>query len=376
MTKTLPRIAAPLLVQLLLALGLVVVVVVVVAAVLVQSQRRPTRAPYAGLALPPAPPLRPCGCASPASARWCFAASASDGALRRPGAAAGATPSTLRVRFAGVCTLVFDDGKTAIMTDGFFSRPVLPRMLWAIAPDEHAVDAGLAALGVRRLAAVLPVHGHYAHAMDAPLVARKTGALLLGDESVLNVGRGAGLPESALRAVKPGDTAEFGAWRVTFIASRHAPTPFSSGEGGEVTLQALKPPAHATAWREGQAWSHAPPAPQWPLLSRARQRGLRGRRAARTAGRRGVPRRRRPRSSRRSTRCLEGPRQGRSVAHSSRQTYSTGQLVSTGLPSSVAGENRQRISEERATESSILCWSVAPADFRTWASSTSPCVPT
>jgi L-ascorbate metabolism protein UlaG (beta-lactamase superfamily) len=210
MKKAIKRLAA-LLALLLLAIGFV----------LVQSQRRPPLAPYAGLVLPPAPPA-----------------------------------AALRVQFAGVCTLVFDDGETAIMTDGFFSRPGLARMLGTIAPDEAAVDAGLAALKLKRPpAAVIPVHGHYDHAMDAPMVARKTGALLLGDESVLNVGRGAGLPESAMRKVQPGDMAEFGAWRIHFIAGRHAPTPFSSGAGGEHTLQPLKPPARATAWREGQTWS-------------------------------------------------------------------------------------------------------------------------
>ena len=211
MKSTLTRIAALLALLLALALGFV----------LLQSQRRPPIAPYAGLVLPPAP------------------------------AGAG-----IRVQFAGVCTLVFDDGETAIMTDGFFSRPGLARMVTTIAPDEAAVDAGLAALKLRRPpAAVIPVHGHYDHAMDAPMVVRKTGAVLLGDESVLNVGCGAGLPESAMRKVKPGDTAAFGAWRIRFIAGRHAPTPFSSGEGGEHTLQPLKPPARPTAWREGQTWS-------------------------------------------------------------------------------------------------------------------------
>lgn len=210
MKKTLKRIAALLALLLVLAIGFV----------LVQSQRRPPMAPYAGLVLPPAPPAAP-----------------------------------IHVQFAGVSTLVFDDGETAIMTDGFFSRPGFRRLLGTIAPDEVAVDAALAALKVRRLAAVIPVHGHYDHAMDAPMVARKTGALLLGDESVLNVGRGAGLPASAMRQVRPGDTAEFGAWRIHFIAGRHAPTPFSSGDGGDHTLQPLKPPARATAWREGQTWS-------------------------------------------------------------------------------------------------------------------------
>jgi L-ascorbate metabolism protein UlaG (beta-lactamase superfamily) len=200
---------------------LVLLLVAVAAWIAVQSQRRPPLAPYAALLLPPAP--------------------------------AGSTP---RVQFAGVCTLVFDDGETALMTDGFFSRPGFATVaLSKIAPDERAVDAGLAALKVSKLAAVIPVHGHYDHAMDAPLVARKTGALLLGDESVMNVGRGAGLPEAAMRKVAPGDTLSFGAWTLHFIAGRHAPTPFSDGSGGEHTLQPLKPPARANEWREGQTWS-------------------------------------------------------------------------------------------------------------------------
>ena len=215
MKRTLKSLAAR------LAVLVPMLVLAAIGFVVVQSQRRPPLAPYADLVLPPAPPA-----------------------------------AAIRVQFAGVSTLVFDDGETAIMTDGFFSRPSLARLLGTIAPDEAAVDRGLAALALRRPpAALIPVHGHYDHAMDAPMVARKTGALLLGDESVLNVGRGGGLPESAMRRVKPGDIAEFGAWRVHFIASRHAPTPFSSGEGSEHTLQPLKPPARATAWREGQTWS-------------------------------------------------------------------------------------------------------------------------
>ena len=211
MTKILLRLATVL--ALLLAAG--------AAYILVQSQRRPPLAPHAGLVLP-----------------------------------APQAGTAVTVKFAGVSTLVFDDGETAVMTDGFFSRPGFTEVLFLkIAPDPRAVEAGLAALKPSKLAAVIPVHGHYDHAMDAPLVARRTGALLLGDESVLNVGRGAGLSEAAMRKVTAGDTQVYGAWTITFIAGRHAPTPFSDGRGGDHTLQPLKPPARATDWREGQTWS-------------------------------------------------------------------------------------------------------------------------
>jgi L-ascorbate metabolism protein UlaG (beta-lactamase superfamily) len=174
-------------------------------------------------------------------------------ALEMPAAPAGAP---IRVRFAGVATLVFDDGDTAWMTDGFFSRPGIVRVLSSrIAPDEAAIERELKRLAIGKLAAVVPVHSHYDHAMDSPIVARRTGALLVGSASTINIGRGLGLPEDRMTVATPGGVTEFGAWKLTFIASRHSPTPFSSGASGESVTAPLVPPARASAWREGAVWS-------------------------------------------------------------------------------------------------------------------------
>jgi L-ascorbate metabolism protein UlaG (beta-lactamase superfamily) len=182
---------------------------------------------------------------------------------RRPGLDAygelvlpAASASPVSVRFAGVTTLVFDDGETAFMTDGFFSRPGVWRTMFAqISSDGPAIDAGLARLRVQRLAAVVPLHGHYDHAMDSPGVARRTGAMLIGDASIMLIGRGSGLHDRQMREVSAGTSIRLGKWLLTFVASRHAPTPFSDGEGGGHLDEPLVPPAHATAWKQGQAWS-------------------------------------------------------------------------------------------------------------------------
>lgn len=203
---------------------LLALVVAGAAFVLVQANRRPSLEPYAALTLPAAPATPP-------------------------------MTTQLRARFAGVATLVFDDGETAWMVDGFFTRPPALRTLFGkIAPDEAAIRRGLARLNVDRLAAVVPAHSHYDHAMDSPLVAKKTGALLIGSESTLNVGHGLGLGEDRMRKVAHGDAVEFGKWKLTFIASRHGRTPYSDGLEVETIERPLVPPAHATAWREGQTW--------------------------------------------------------------------------------------------------------------------------
>lgn len=195
---------------------------VAIAFVVAQFQRRPSLQPHQGLLLPEA-----------------------------EAAAAG-----VRVRFAGVSTLLFDDGETAWMTDGFFSRPgVLQTAFGRIGPDAERIDHGLRQLGVTKLAAVVPLHSHYDHAMDAPVVAQRTGAMLVGGDSTLNVGRGLGLPADRMRAVPPGDTLQLGKFNLRFIASRHSPTPYSSGHDHEPITSPLVPPRHVTAWREGEVWS-------------------------------------------------------------------------------------------------------------------------
>lgn len=174
-------------------------------------------------------------------------------ALLLPAAAPQA--GQLRVRFAGVSTLLFDDGETPWLADGFFSRPPVSALMGPISPDLQRVQAGLQKLGISKLAAVVPLHSHYDHAMDSPQVAKQTSALLVGSPSTLNLGRGAGLPAAQLREVRDGGSLQLGRFKLSFIASRHSPTWWSDGNGHEDIEAPLKPPALASAWREGQVWS-------------------------------------------------------------------------------------------------------------------------
>jgi len=166
-----------------------------------------------------------------------------------PGAALDAP---LTVTWMGVATLLFDDGESAILTDGFFSRPSLARVGFGrISPSEPRIDGCLARLGVRRLDAVLPVHSHYDHVLDSAVVAQRTGALLIGGESTANVGRGYGLPEDHIVVVKPGEPIRAGSFEVTLIESHHCPPDRFPG----AITEPVRPPARASAYRCGEAWS-------------------------------------------------------------------------------------------------------------------------
>lgn len=138
-----------------------------------------------------------------------------------PAPGAGALTAT----WLGVTALLLSDGSSRVLIDPYFTRTHgLLHLLrnGEIAPDEAAVREGLRRAGIERLDAVLVSHSHFDHALDAGLVARVTGARLLGSPSTLNIGRGAGLPESQLRVMQDGDSARFGALVATFVRSRHA----------------------------------------------------------------------------------------------------------------------------------------------------------
>jgi L-ascorbate metabolism protein UlaG (beta-lactamase superfamily) len=163
-----------------------------------------------------------------------------------------AAEGDLAVTFLGVATLLFDDGASRVLFDGFFSRPsLLAVALRRLSPDAARIDAALARAGATDVAAVVPVHTHFDHAMDSAAVAHRTGATLVGGESAANVGRGGGLPEDRVRVVGDGEAATYGAWTLTFVVSDHCPPDRYPG----VVAAPVAPPAKADAYRCGEAWS-------------------------------------------------------------------------------------------------------------------------
>jgi L-ascorbate metabolism protein UlaG (beta-lactamase superfamily) len=172
---------------------------------------------------------------------------------------AAESDAALSVTWLGVSTLLVDDGTSAVMTDGFFSRPgLLDVGMRRLTPSESRIDYCLNRAGVHRLAAILPVHTHYDHVLDSAVVAQRTGARLIGGESAANVARGQKLSPEHIVVATPGEELTIGPFGVTLIESHHCPPDRFPGEITEPVV----PPVKASAYRCGEAWStlihHAP----------------------------------------------------------------------------------------------------------------------
>lgn len=158
----------------------------------------------------------------------------------------------------GVTTLLFDDGATQVLIDGFFSRP-RGSILSRVAPDRRLIEPGaMDAFGLRPagcrsrsslaacppidrtgLSLVVPAHAHFDHVLDSPLVAGLTGAALFEGASIAPVTdatqRSFGdfvrpirhVPESEATKLLSEDGLTLGTLTVRLIETPHIHTPAS-----------------------------------------------------------------------------------------------------------------------------------------------------
>lgn len=177
--------------------------------------------------------------------------------------------ASVTATWLGVATLLFDDGETQILIDGFFSRPTLADMLLRrdVVNDAATINYALHEFRMRRLAAIIPVHSHFDHAMDVGAVAKRTSASILGSESTANIARGAGVPDDQIVVSSETDVYEFGEFKVRLLPSRHAPIGWRGNPPLPGTIdEPLELPKPTTAFREGGSYTIVIEHPQGTTL--------------------------------------------------------------------------------------------------------------
>ena len=162
------------------------------------------------------------------------------------------------VTWLGISTLLFDDGETQILTDGTFTRLSISDFLLfrPVRSDIAGINYALGEFRIDHLAAIIPLHSHFDHAMDVGNVANRTTAVILGSESTANIARGARVPVRQYQILANGESRHFGEFTVTLIENRHAPIgPGDSEWFAGIIEWPLEQPARIAEWRTGVVYS-------------------------------------------------------------------------------------------------------------------------
>lgn len=161
----------------------------------------------------------------------------------------------MKVTFFGTTTLLFDDGTDQIFFDAHFTRPSLVKYIFGSEPTDTALaDELLKIHHVDRLRAIFVSHSHHDHVMDAPYIANKTGALIYGSSSALNVGRGGNVPEDHLIEFKANETYTVGKFKIKVLPSLHSKPTIINNDLGQTIDKPLVQPARLRDYKEGGSY--------------------------------------------------------------------------------------------------------------------------
>lgn len=137
----------------------------------------------------------------------------------------------LNLKYLGTAGWIISDGDLKVLVDPYISRVKLgtgpgihpddPRET-VLRSDYFASDTvGIDSL-ISEVDFILVHHSHFDHAADVPYIAKKTGAKVIGTETLINILRGYGIPNEQLYPVRGGEDYQFENFSVRVIPSIHS----------------------------------------------------------------------------------------------------------------------------------------------------------
>jgi L-ascorbate metabolism protein UlaG (beta-lactamase superfamily) len=139
----------------------------------------------------------------------------------------------LKLTYLGTSGWEITDGNLVILLDPYYSRvrnadsspnskidnrPVIGEHDFII-PDAKAIDEH----APKKVDYILVSHTHWDHALDAPYIASKTAAEIIGSESTANLSLISGIKEDKIIPIKGGEDYDFKTFSVRVIPSLHSP---------------------------------------------------------------------------------------------------------------------------------------------------------
>lgn len=129
-------------------------------------------------------------------------------------------PSPMTLTYLGTAGWQLATPRGTLLVD-----PYLSRIPWAddtspIVPDETKIAEHTPA----RADVILVSHSHFDHVLDVPLIAKRTGAYVVGTESTANLARASGVAEDHVVIARDAEVRTYGPFLVRAIAGLHSLT--------------------------------------------------------------------------------------------------------------------------------------------------------
>jgi len=176
-------------------------------------------------------------------------------------AAAALARGSVNLTYLGNAGWRIDDGRTVIVVDPYVTQFRNGGKDNANTEEDQIVrpDEAQIAAHIPRADYILITHSHTDHMTDAPVVARRTGAVIIGSESTAALARANGVPDKQLIIIKGGEDLEFGAFSLRVAPSLHTELfakHYNNLDVSGAVAADLKPPLRESAYREGGTFAY------------------------------------------------------------------------------------------------------------------------
>ncbi len=157
--------------------------------------------------------------------------------------------NSLTFRWLGVAGIELISNEHTLLVDPFFTRPPFRKVLLGrVNPDEELVSRHIQTGDL-----ILITHSHYDHLMDVPVVARKTGATVMGSGNTCRLLEICGVPVEQLRQIQSGDQFSLNGFNVKVFPSQHIRLPIY--RPGQLKPK-LRPPLRLVDYRMDESFSY------------------------------------------------------------------------------------------------------------------------
>lgn len=160
--------------------------------------------------------------------------------------------SAMRVLWLGTAAHVIETREATLLIDPFVSRPSLFEVAASgLTSNERVIEARIP----KRVDAILCGHSHFDHLLDAPFIAKKTGAKIVGSKTTCSFALASGVPRDQIIEIGPhGGEVQINDAQIRFVPSKHGRIfPIGVPFPGEV-LSRPKLPARFFHYRMGGAF--------------------------------------------------------------------------------------------------------------------------